>query len=979
MKKILLLSIILCFALIGSVWAQTQTVTGRVTSTSDGSALPGVTVLEKGTTNGITTGANGEFSLTVQPNATLVFRFIGMTAQEIPVGGRTSINVQLAPDERQLEEVVVTGYTVQNQREVSGSISTVKSAEISQVPIGSFDQALQGRAPGLLIQAQSGQPGAAANVIIRGRGSILGDSDPLYIMDGVQITAADFATLNPQDFESISVLKDAASTSIYGSRGANGVIVITTKRGRTGKTLITYDTQFGFSNAPDNKLEVMSSAEKLDYEVRNGNPYDWSDADVAELSQVNTSWEDVFFRTGKTQNHTLSASGGSDKTTFFLSGSVFNQSGIVRNTELNRYTARANVESSAGNFDFGINSTFGYSEFNNTTENDAFIGSPLNAIRWTNPYETPYDDEGNYTVITSGQPNALQELLENRRERQQMRGIGNIFVNYKAPFLEGLSLRTSWGGDFTSNEFFTFIDPTTYSGQIAVGRAGSLARSYLKRFRYTGTTSVSYSTSFNEDHTLTVALFNEVVKGTVNNFGFTGYGLRGPFENEAGITPGSADNGFIPAVNGSGTENALLSYFADINYGFKNRYFLTLGARRDGSSRFGADRRYANFGAVGLSWIFTDESWFSNLQSGFLNQGKFKISYGSSGNQSITDDFASRELYTRSVYGGVSGLVLTNLPNPTLQWERKTTFNTGLEFTFFNGRLGATAEFYNSITSDLFLDRQLSRTSGFESLISNVGELRNRGFEFSLEGDIVESTDFTWSANVSLTYNKNEITKLVGEQNQIEDGLFINRVGESLNSYFLVRYAGVDPDNGDALYLNQNGEETNVYDPNDRVIAGSAEAPFFGGFGTALSYKGITVDAFFSFVRGNEIYNNDRANIENPNYLFDNLSRDLLREWQNPGDVTDIPSPFNAFNPETTRFIESGNFLRLRNVNISYTLPKTLTSRLKIENIRVFAQGQNLKTWTDFKGFDPEIATGTLVGAQYPALRTITFGLNVGF
>ena len=959
--------------------AQSRTVTGTVTDAATNQPLPGVTVLVKDTQIGTATVSDGTFTLDVPAgNNTLVFRFIGYETKEMPIGTNNVVNATLGVNAQQLNEVVVNGYITQNQREVTGSVSTVKAEEIKQTPLGSFDQALQGRAPGILVQANSGQPGAAANVVIRGKGSIIGNNEPLYIMDGVQISASDFATLNPSDFESLTILKDASAASIYGSRGANGVVVITTKKGIAGATRVNYDGQYGFSNAPENRLVVMNTAQKLEYELANGNPYEWTDEDLARLRQIDTNWEDVFFRTGKTQSHTLSASGGSEKTTYFLSGSIFDQTGTVPNTGLERFTGRANVESNAGNFNFGVNSTFGVSNFQNTSEANTGIASPLNAIRWTNPYETPYDAEGNYTQIVSGQPNALQELLENSNLRKQLKGVGNVYLSYDVPFLDGLKLRTTWGGDFTSNESTAFVDPTTYSGQFSTGGSGSFGRGYFRRFRYTGTTSAVYDTKFGEEHTLSVALFNEIVNSKYQNFNFTGYGLGGAFENEAGITPGNASNGFIPAVGGDGSENALLSYFTNINYGFKDRYFLTVGARRDGSSRFGADRRFANFGSVGFSWIMTDEPFMAGL-SDIFNEVKFKISYGSAGNQALTEDFASRELFRRAVYGGASGLAQFQLANPLLQWERKTTFNTGLELTALNGRIGATVELYNSITSDLFLDRQLSRTTGYEELVSNVGELQNRGVELALTGEVIRSSDFTWSLNASLTYNQNEIKSLVGDQEEIIDGIFINRVGEPMNSLFVVRYAGVNPDNGNPLYLNKDGEETEIYDPNDRVVVGTAEAPFFGGFGTSLNFKGFEVSSFFSFVTGNKLFNNDRANIENPLYLYDNLAVDLLNEWRTPGQITDIPSPEAPFESGTTHFVEDGDFLRLRNLTVSYALNSELVNSIGLNGIRVFAQGQNLVTWTKFRGFDPEVSDGSLVGAQYPALRTITFGLNVGF
>ncbi|PRY05736.1 TonB-linked SusC/RagA family outer membrane protein [Pontibacter ummariensis] len=980
MRKILLLSFALVLILMQQVYAQNKAVSGKVTDQSTGQGLPGVSVVVKGTSVGTATSADGTYTISVPAEGrTLVFRFIGYKTIEQAIGSSASMNVTMGIDQQQLSEVVVTGYTTQTQREVVGSISTVKADEIKQTPIASFDQALQGRAPGILVQANSGQPGAAANIVIRGKGSIMGNNSPLYIMDGVEISAADFATINPADFESMTVLKDASATSIYGSRGANGVVVITTRKGLAGKTRINYDVQYGFSNAPENKLELMNTEQKLQYELQRGNPYDWTDEDLARLRKVDTNWEDVFFETGTTKNHTLSASGGSEKTTYYLSGSMFDQTGTVPNTGLERYTGRANVESNAGNFNFGLNSTFGYSEFTNTSEANSGIAAPLNAIRWTNPYETPYDEAGNYTQMASGQPNALQELLENKNLRQQLKGVGNIYVGYEAPFLKGLSFRTTWGGDFTSNETSVYVSPDTYSGQFSTGGSGSYGRGYNRAFRYTGTTSASYSTAFGGEHTLSVALYNEIVNRKYSGLSFTGYGLGGAFQNEAGITPGNATNGYIPAVGGGGTENALLSYFTNINYGFRDRYYLTIGARRDGSSRFGADRRFANFGSVGLSWIVSDEPFMEGLTDVF-NDVKFKVSYGSAGNQALEDDFASRELFGRSVYNGVSGLAQRQLANPLLQWERKTTFNTGVEFSTLNGRLAATVEYYNAITSDLFLDRQLSRTTGYPALLSNVGKLQNRGVELALNGDIVASPNFTWSANVSLTYNKNEVKELVGGEEEIVDGLYINRVGEPMNSLYVVRYAGVNPQNGNPQYLTKDGEITETYSPNDRVIVGTVETPFFGGFGTSLNFKGLEVSTFFSFVTGNKLFNNDRANVENPQYLWDNLSLAMLDEWQKEGDITDVPRPRAPFRSGTTRFVENGDFLRLRNINVSYALPQALVNSLGgLRSVRVFAQGQNLATWTEFQGFDPEVTDGSLVGAQYPALRTLTFGLNVGF
>lgn len=967
--------------------AQERTVSGRVTSAEDGSAAPGVNVIVKGTTQGTATNASGDFSIGV-PNSesVLVFSFIGFKTQEVKVGNQTNITVSMELDATQLTEVVVTGYNTQNKREISGSVSTVKGEVVERVPLASFDQALQGQFAGVLVTANSGQPGAPAQVRIRGTGSITGGNTPLFIMDGVEITAADFATLNPADFETYSVLKDAIATSQYGSRGAAGVIVVTTKKGRSAIPKLTYDVQYGFSRAPENRLQVMTSSQKLDYELANGNPFGWTDDDVARLRQINTNWEDVFFQTGKTVSHTLNLSGATGRTNYFISGSAFDQTGTVQTTGLKRYTGRVNVESGTGGLTFGINSTFGYSEFANTSEDNTALATPLNAIRWINPYETPYDEDGNYTQMASGQPNALQELLENPYQRQQLKAVGNIYASYDVPFLKGLTLKTSWGGDFTSNEQQLFLDGTTATGASTPSGKGSFNRNYGKRFRYTGTTSINYSKQIGTDHTVSIGLFNEVVRQTANNFGFTGYGLGGPFENEAGITPGNNTNGFIPQVQFGTSDgvnvaglNGLLSYFTLINYGFKDRYFLSIAGRRDGSSRFGRNFQYANFGSIGASWIVSDENFMAGLKESIFEELKFKVSYGSAGNQSGIGFVQSRELYSRSVYNGVSGLAQIQLESPDLRWERRTTFNTGIELTTLRGRVNFMAEYYNSLTTDLFLGRPLSRTTGYSTIQTNLGEMQNRGIELSVNAEVIKKGDFSLGLNANFTYNKNTVNKLFAGTDQIITGNTITKEGEMFNSLFLVRYAGVNPENGAAQYLTKDGEITETYNPNDRVIVGSYEAPYYGGFGTTVRFKGLELSALFSYVMGNQIFNNDRNNVENPTYLWDNLSVNMLREWRTPGQITDVPSPNNQYRAGTTRFVEDGDFLRLRNVVLSYSLPKSLLSKARINSLKFYAQGQNLATWTQFLGFDPEITTGMLSGAQYPALRQVTFGATLGF
>ncbi|WEK35934.1 MAG: TonB-dependent receptor [Candidatus Pseudobacter hemicellulosilyticus] len=972
------LLVVLGMLLALSTFAQTKSVTGTVSDQRDGQPLAGATVTAKGTNISVTTEPDGSFSIVVPASATtLVFTSVGFNTLEAPIGAGP-VNVQLAVSENTLSEVIVTGYAVQNKRQVAGSISRIKGDEIKMQPIGSFDKALQGKIPGLLSMSSSGQPGAAATVTIRGKGSINGTNTPLYVIDGVQVTANDFATINPGDIESYNVLKDASSTAIYGSRGANGVIVITTRRGAAGQTRVNYDGQVGYSELPKNRVKLMNSAEKLQYEFYDSpygaNPNGWSDADVDSLSKINNGLEEALFRKGISQSHQVSASGGNDKTRFYLSGSIFDQQGVVRNTGLKRYTGRANIENTFSDFKIGLNASFGYSRLTNTREDDVYIGSPLNAIRYFNPYMNLYDAEGNYQYDFIGlQPNPLQEIYENFGNSDQLKGIGSVFIEYNLPWVKGLRLRTQWGGDLTQNETFNYFDRNTDQGIQATGGNGEVRRSYAKTFRYTGTTSLSFNRTFG-DHEITAALYNEIIEGRSETFGFSGWGLVGPFKNESGITPGTPNNGYIPTVNGTVTRNGLVSYFFDGVYGYKGKYYLNFGARRDGSSRLSNDQQWANFGQVGASWIVSDEEFMASTR-GWLSSLKYKISYGSAGSQGI-GDFASLELLSPSVYNGVTGFQLTNLPR-SLTWERKVMFNTGIEFSLWDGRIGGTFEYYNNITKDLFLNRQLSRTSGFASITNNLGELKNSGIEVSIDADIVRTKDFRWNISANYAHNKSKLVDQAGQDQNI-DGLYINKVGQPINMIYTVRYAGVNPDNGEAQYLDQTGNVTETYSANYRQMIGPTDPPHYGGFGTNLNYKGIELDVLFSYAFGNYVYNNERMNLSYWGYVFTGLDRDLLTQWQKPGDVTNVPSAFSTFRSGTTRFVEKGDFLRLRNVMLAYNLPASMLSRAKIRSLRVFAQGQNLFVLHNFLGYDPEVASGMLGGGQYPQLKTVTFGVNLG-
>ncbi len=982
MKRLLLL---LALVLTGYLSAMAQrSVTGRVTDSRDGSPLPGASVRIKGKSTGTSTDADGRFSIQATSADVLQFSNVGFTETEIRAA-EPVINVILQfADQPNLREVVVTGYTVQSRREATASIGKVTGAEVRFQPVASFDQLLQGKTPGVLIQAQSGQPGApASNITIRGKGSVLASTQPLFIVDGIQVTGADFQSINPADIETYNILKDAIATSQYGSRGANGVIVVTTRRGANGKTRINYDFQYGIGRLPENKLQLMNSAEKIHFEMNYDHPYGmnffgWTQQEADSLSLVNANWEKVMFRKANTQQHVLSVTGGNDRTKFFISGSVFDQEGTVIATSLKRYTGRLNIDHTVNNLKIGLSTFVGSSKLLNTNENDQFIGSPLNAIRWANPYVTPYLPDGTFNgldMVLQGQPNALKELLLSPSRNNQIKGIAAISLEYKFPFLKGLSARTNWGVDYTNDDNTRYIDRTTYLGSQQTGTQGSFTHASTKRVRYTGTTSLSYARQ-SGDHNYRLSVFNEYVDRRTTTFGYTGFGLIGLFGNGGDITPGTPSNGYIPTVADGYTEQSLLSWFAIGDYSFKNKYFLNVSGRRDGSSRLAEGNKWVTYGGIGAAWLISAEDFLQN--SKWINELKLKASYGSAGNENVGNSYEARELFGGVTYNGKGGLVLTNLEKPDLSWEVRKTANVGIDYGLFNSRITGSIDVYSASTKGLYLNRQLSGTNGVNAILTNLGKLRNNGIEFSINAEVVKTKNFTWAVGFNHTYNKSEVVELDGTNENI-NGFVINRLGERLNSIFLVRYAGVDAATGDALYFKADGKTTtNVYDPNDKVIVGTFDPPNFGAFNTSVSFKGLELAVQFTYMFGHKIYNNDRMNVENPAYVISNVNRDLLTEWQQPGDITNIPSPFNDFQAATTRFLEEGKFLRLRNLMLSYELPAAMLSKAKISGVRVFVQGQNLHTWHEFKGYDPEVATGTLGGAQYPLLKTITFGVSVG-
>lgn len=975
---------------------------GKVTD-STGNGLSGASVSVKGMKKGTTTDGMGQFTIWVKDErAVLTFSMIGYSPKDITAGSKGSIDVTLQAAARDLNDVVVTGYQSKSRRFSAGSNASVNIQALVTQPVASFDQMLQGQAAGVEIKTGSGQPGRGSDVVIRGRGSINGSNDPLYIVDGVQLEAKDFASVNPADFESVTVLKDGASTSLYGSRGANGVIVITTRRGKDGKMVVTYDNQFGFSELPPSKLKVMNSPQKVDFEVNvAGNPYNWTAAQADSLKQINFDWQGALFKRAPMQQHQLSISGGNSQTKYFSSLSYLDESGILIHTGIRRYTGRFNVEHIAGNFRLGTNLAGGWSKSRSEDEGGQGTTNPLNNFLWALPYEKPYTADGKYAVSIQGPAiwtNPVEDINENLGHSYNTKAFGNGFLEYNVPFFPGLTLRTNVGGDYKQDEYFNIVNNGTQSAAQNGSNSGpqyaqgDLRQGFTKQFRYTVTNSATYHHLLGADnqHNLSVGLYHETVRTQASGFGYTGFGLLNPFRNAAGLVAGTADNGYIPIIDNVvySPDNGIVSFFSIVDYTYKNKFILGGSIRRDGTSRLSKENRWVNYGGVSGAYILSEENFLKNSKT--INLLKIKASYGTVGNQDGIGDFPYLQAYSSSTFAGGSALNLTTFGNEHLKWETRSTFNTGIELSLFDKRITTEVEFYNSITRNLFFNLTTPATSGGPGFVlGNAGSMRNRGFEASLNLAVIRQKDFDWNISGNYSLNRNVVLSLPeGQQFQLYKSYQILQVGKPLNSFFLDRYLGVDPQTGSSIYLKKDGKtKTNDYDPDDRVTLSTSDAPFNGGITNNFRYKNIRLSFTWVYSYGNSVYNYARTNIEYPGYVTAGFSANALHAWTTPGQITNFPSLSDPFEYNTTRYLENDKFWRLRNVMLSYNLSHDLCNKLGIQSLKIFAQGQNLLTIFKFQAFDPEFSTlsegGTsnadIGGAQYPPLRTISFGASISF
>lgn len=968
----------------------------------------GATVLAKGSSVGVITNIDGLFSIEVPVGTTkLSFSYMGYSSIEVDVNQQSKINVTLFEDVVSLQDVVVVGYNLVKRGQITGAIDVIKSDKIAHQSSAALEDRLQGKIAGLMISTGSGQPGTNdVKIRIRGTGSINGSNTPLYILDGVMIEAAQFASLNNDDIQDIQVLKDASATAIYGSRGANGVIVVATKKGAQGKTQVSYNLKVGMAMLRDPKSPMMTGAENLLYQgycvAQSPNSKQFplmrllgleqrkasgtlTPAEQQELTagagrlatarSIDTDWIGEMTQTGLTMDHSLTLSGGTEKTKFFISGSYLDQEGALVGSEMKRYSARVNLDHKVNNrVDVGINASVGYSD-----SKFADPGTGEGRQGWTNPWFTallayPYESPDNW--YNGDNPTLVTKYF--KRDADLLRLVGSAYLNVR--IVDWLRFKTNFGIDYYGRKNMSSLDrehPKSASNK------GYLSQSASDTRRYTWTNTLNFNKTFKEVHSVSGVAGFELFDGTYSGFNQTGYDLdQFMTDTSAGIGDKNGTSANPPTIGGGKTHSNLLSTFTQWNYTYDNKYNLSASLRYDESSKFVGSNKGATFWSVGAAWDLANETFMESFSQ--IDQLKIRASYGTTGNQDGISDFSSFDGYSKVSYNGKPGYANNELGNPNLKWETSAQFDLGVDLRMFRNRLNATVDFYNKNTQDLLMWKKISQVSGFSQIQTNAGSVRNRGFEIAISGTPIRTNDFEWTIGANITYNKNEVTDLgtwANEDNRFIDGDVLYEIGKPLGTWCMVESAGVNPATGESWFYDQKGGKTeNISDAPAVDKFKSSEVPWFGGFNTGLTYKGFELSANFTFAFDYYIMNASRWYLDNHNFNG-NKPAYMLSMWQKPGDVTNVPR-FDAQNnpsPWASQFLEDGSFLKLKTLRLAYTPSRKLLDRLKvIKSMTVFCQGENLATFTSYTGQDPEVS-GSVDYMSYPLPVNVTFGINLNF
>ncbi|WP_265764354.1 SusC/RagA family TonB-linked outer membrane protein [Fodinibius salsisoli] len=967
-----------------SVYGQ-LTINGSVTSATDGSPLPGVNILEQGTTNGTSTDRDGNYSLEVQgANATLIFTYIGFLPQEVDVNNQRTINVPLQEDVEMLEDVVVIGYGEQDRKTLTSSVSSVSAEDIQNTPVAGTDQLMQGRAAGVQVSTNSGTPGGGIFVKIRGTTSISGGSDPLYVVDGVPIETGNFglglggettsalADINPSDIESIEVLKDASATAIYGARAANGVVLITTKRGGDAAPSIRVRSYYGFEE-PVNTPALVSGPEfemLINESARNnGEPEPYENPQSA----IDTDWANTVFRTGTVRNYDLSISGGNETIKYAISGSNYKQDGVVKPATYDRSSTRINLDLNATDkLSLGTSLTYSFSNRNRARNNDNITGV-LGGVYFIPSNQPVYREDGSYTKFSIFE-NPVAAATEIDFNMDVNRFIGNVFADYE--FFPGLTFRTSWSYDYNEINEDRYNNTFTNEG-AAVNGSGLSTVANSKN--WTGENTLSYLFNIG-NHNFSTLLGTSIQESEFKRT--TAEGQQFPSNDFQRI-----EDAAVQTSSSSGTSWGIASFFGRVKYDYDRKYLATLTIRRDGSSRFGENNRWGTFPSLALGWVPSEESffdidWISNL--------KIRGSYGITGNQGGIDNFQAQGLWGGESYTNAPGTSPEQLSNPNLQWETTNQLDIGFDIGFMDDRITLVYDYYHKQTEDLLLAVPVPMSTGFEELVQNFGELENKGMELGITADIIQQEDLNWNLQFNIAGNRNEVTKLAAPFNVYNRDIYRYQEGYPMYSFYFHEQLGVDPQTGDPIFTDVDGDGT--FNPNtDRKIVGDANPDFFGGITNTLNFIGFDLSVFLQYSYGNDQLNWNRffqehGGARNTNFLSSQLDR-----WQQPGDdtmVSRMTSANYAGNLRPSRFVEDGSYMRLKTATLGYTIPSDFFDSIGINlsRARFYVTGHNLLTFTNYTGLDPEVtatATTSLTrGIEFytmPQARSILGGFDITF
>ncbi|GGZ16914.1 SusC/RagA family TonB-linked outer membrane protein [Echinicola pacifica] len=988
MKKFFTTTMFFMLVGLGLSVAQSKTVSGKIIDDT-GETLPGVNIIEKGTSNGTTTDLEGNFSLSVSEGAIIVFSYIGYDPVERTVGNASVMDITLTADFSQLSEVIVVGYGTVKKSDLTGSVSTIDTKETFKAPTANLGNSLQGRASGVQVTSTNGTPGAGASIRIRGGNSITAGNEPLYVIDGF-VGAGNISSINPNDIESMQVLKDASSTAIYGARGANGVILITTKQGRAGTMEVNLSSSYGIQQLP-RKVDVLSGREFAEWiNGQDTNPSDGLPFDLDNLPGEETDWQDVMISPAPITDNQISISGGTEKTKYFVSAGFFGQDGIIESTSFKRYSLRSNIDSKLSKvFSTGLNLSLSstYSDNNNVDLTFLIRADPLMPV---------YNDDGTYNGqvygVANQQSNILADNVLNENDTFQKRALINTYI--QAVLFEKLTIKSTFGGDFLfskQHQFIPSINPTS----IRSGLLGQADINRLNDTEFLNENTIDYREAWGK-HSLSVlggvtfqTQSRETVIISANQIPSDGVGV-----NAIELAPNENTS-----LNSNYSEYSLFSLLGRVNYSYDGKYLATATIRRDGSSRLGAINRFALFPSVALAWNVAEESFFDEIKA--INVLKVRTSYGLTGNQGV-NPFSTLPTYavlgTSTILGGaaVAGVTQGTLNNPDLRWETTAQLDFGIEIGMFQSRLTAELDFYYKKTEDLLLAAEVPTHTGYSTTIQNVGSLENKGLDFSLHGVIVEKENFAWSASLNLSTFKNKVLDLGSKTFITTVNMTGNQpagqliVGEPVGTFVGYLYESIDPATGDAIFTDISGPEGipdgEISTEYDRTVIGNANPDFYGGFGTNIRFKNFDMNAFFPFTYGNQIYNTEAfwANEININGLA-SLRKNMWTP-ENTENASFASVGSTSMSNSSNFYLQDGSFLRLGTLQIGYTLPADLIKGVK--NFRFYFTGTNLflVKSKDYWGFDPDVSTfgdnpvnRGFDNYEYPQNRSLMLGLNITF